>query len=36
MSEDEATLYRQVLRKHFASLFDEDALGRMVRDRIGC
>ena len=35
MSEDEATLYRQVLRKHFSNLFDEDTLGRMVRDRIG-
>src|SRR5512136_2617172 len=35
MSDDEATLYRQVLRKNFSSLFDEDVLGRMVRDRIG-
>jgi hypothetical protein len=34
MSDDEATLYRQMLRKHFSSLFDEDVLGRMVRDRI--
>lgn len=35
MSDDEATLYGQMLRKHFPSLFDEDVLGRMVRDRIG-
>ena len=35
MSDDEATLYRQMLRKNFSSLFDEDVLGRMVRDRIG-
>jgi dCTP deaminase len=35
MSDDEATLYRQMLRKHFSSLFSEDVLGRMIRDRIG-
>ena len=35
MSEDEATLYIQMIRKHFATLFDENVLGRMVRDRIG-
>jgi dCTP deaminase len=35
MSDDEATLYRQMLQKNFPSLFDEDVLGRMVRDRIG-
>jgi len=35
MSEDEATLYRQMIRKHFSTLFDEDVLDRMVRDRIG-
>ena len=35
MSDDEATLYRQMLQKNFSSLFDEDVLGRMVRDRIG-
>ena len=35
MSEDEATLYRQMIRKNFSTLFDEDVLGRMVRDRIG-
>ena len=35
MSEDEATLYRQMIKKHFPTLFDEDVLGRMVRDRIG-
>jgi dCTP deaminase len=35
MSDDEATLYRHMLRKQFTSLFDEDVLGRMVRDRIG-
>ena len=34
MSEDEAALYKSVLRKHFPSLFDEDLLGRMVRERI--
>ncbi len=34
MSEDEATLYKGVLREHFTSMFDEDALARMVRDRI--
>jgi dCTP deaminase len=35
MSEDEAMLYRQMIRKDFSTLFDEDVLGRMVRDRIG-
>jgi dCTP deaminase len=35
MTEDEATLYKGLLRKHFSSLFDEDILVRMVRDRIG-
>jgi dCTP deaminase len=35
MSEDEATLYKGILRKHFPSLFSEDLLARMVRDRIG-
>lgn len=35
MSEDEATLYRQMIRKHFPTLFDENVLSRMVRDRIG-
>ncbi|MCJ7456950.1 hypothetical protein MUP07_09480 [Candidatus Bathyarchaeota archaeon] len=34
MSEDEATLYKGLLRKHFPSLFSEDLLARMVRDRI--
>ncbi len=34
MSEDEATLYRGVLRKHFASLFSEELIARMVQDRI--
>jgi dCTP deaminase len=35
MTEDEATLYKGLLRKHFSSLFDEDTLARMVRDRTG-
>jgi dCTP deaminase len=35
MSEDEATLYKEVIRKHFSSLFDEDLLARMIRGRIG-
>jgi dCTP deaminase len=35
MTEDEATLYKALLRKHFSSLFDEDVLARMVRDRTG-
>ena len=35
MSEDEATLYRQMIRTHFPTLFDENVLSRMVRDRIG-
>lgn len=35
MSEDEATLYKEVIRKHFPNLFDGDLLARMVRDRIG-
>lgn len=34
MSEDEATLYRGVFRKHFASLFSEELITRMVQDRI--
>jgi dCTP deaminase len=35
MSEDETTLYKAVLRKHFSGLFSEDIIARMVRDRIG-
>jgi len=35
MSEDEAALYRGILGKHFPTLFPEDMLARMVRDRIG-
>ena len=35
MREEEATLYRETLRKHFPDLFSEDLLARMVRDRIG-
>ena len=35
MSEDEAMLYRDILRKHFPDLFAEDLLARMARDRIG-
>jgi len=35
MTEDEATLYKGLLRKHFSSLFDEVTLARMVRDRTG-
>jgi dCTP deaminase len=34
MSEDEATLYKNVIRKHFSTLFDEESLARMTRDRI--
>jgi dCTP deaminase len=35
MTEDEATLYKEVLRKYFSELFSEHVLDRMVRDRIG-
>lgn len=35
MSEDEAKLYTEMLRKQFPDLFDEDALAKMVRARIG-
>lgn len=34
MSEDEATLYKGILRKHYPSLFPEELLTRMVHDRI--
>jgi len=35
MSQDEASLYEGLLRKHFPAVFAEDALARMVRERIG-
>jgi len=35
MSDDEASLYKGILQKHFSDLFPEDVLGRMIRERIG-
>lgn len=34
MSEDEATLYKGILRKHYPNLFSEELVTRMVHDRI--
>jgi dCTP deaminase len=33
MSEDETVLYKRILQKHFPTLFTEDLLARMVRER---
>ncbi len=35
MTQDEASLYKGILSKHFPSVFSEDSLARMVRERMG-
>lgn len=35
MSQEEAMLYRGILGRHFPTLFVDDTLDRMVKDRIG-
>jgi dCTP deaminase len=35
MTQDEASLYKGILSKHFPAVFSEDSLARMVKDRIG-
>jgi len=35
MTQDEASLYKGILSKHFPAVFSEDSLARMVRERIG-
>jgi len=36
MNDDEATLYKGIFQKHFPTLFSEETLARMTRDRIAC
>jgi dCTP deaminase len=35
MTEEEAAMYREIIRKNFSGLFADDLLARMVRERIG-
>jgi len=35
MSDEEASLYKGILQKHFSDLFPENVLSRMIRERIG-
>ena len=35
MTQDEASLYKGILSKHFPGVFSEDSLARMMKERIG-
>lgn len=35
MTQDEASLYKSILSRHFPGVFSEDSLARMMKERIG-